>query len=232
MKTTNVNPSDLNYDKYAMDKYDADICRVIPGHEDLHGEIEKIVETYTKSHTVEKIADIGVGTGLTSERILKKIPQAKMVAIDFSKQMILGAKNRLENYNVEFILGDYAEIDFGKDFDIITSVIGIHHQNTEGKREVFKKIYKALKFGGIFIFGDLVTYRNKDNAAINDAKHYAFMAQNAEDEQSLKEWEYHHKVLNDPSPLEDQIEWLKNTGFKSVEVKYNHINTALILAVK
>ena len=56
MKTTNVNPNDLNYDHYAMEKYDADILRVIPGHEDLHKEIEKVVKEYSKNHDIKKIA--------------------------------------------------------------------------------------------------------------------------------------------------------------------------------
>src|SRR3954468_7131418 len=126
MKTTNVQPDDLNYDHYAMDKYDADIRRVIPGHEDLHKEIENVMRVYAQKHTVEKIADVGIGTALTAERILKITPHAKLVAVDFSDQMMAGAKKRLEKHTTEFILGDYSEIDFGSNFDIVTSVIGIH----------------------------------------------------------------------------------------------------------
>lgn len=232
MKTTNVNPDDLNYDHYAMGKYDADILRVIPGHVDLHAEIEKVVTEYSETHTVEKVADLGIGTALTAERILRIVPEAKLVAVDFSDQMMGGARKRLEKYNSEFIIGDYSEVDFGKDFDIVTSVIGVHHQNSEGKKKVFEKIFASLKVGGIFIFGDLFTYRNKEDAAYNDAKHFHHLVENAEDEKSLKEWAFHHKFLNLLEPLEDQIEWLQKIGFKKVEVKYNYLNTALIIAEK
>lgn len=34
--TTNVKPSDLNYDKYSTDKYDMDIINSIPYHKELH----------------------------------------------------------------------------------------------------------------------------------------------------------------------------------------------------
>ena len=232
MKTTNVNPNDLNYDHYAMEKYDADILRVIPGHEDLHKEIEKVVKEYSKKQEIKKIADLGIGTALTAERILKIAPKAKLIAVDFSDQMIGGAKKRLEKYTTEFLLGDYSEIDFGKDFDIVTSVIGIHHQNVEGKKKVFKKIYDSLKPGGIFVFGDLVTYKNKEDTAYNDARHYHHLVENAEDEKSLKEWAYHHKFLNNPSPLEDQVEWLRAIGFKEIKIEYKYLNTALIICTK
>ncbi len=232
MKTTNVKADNLNYDHYATGKYDADIRRVIPGHEDLHKEIENFVTDYTKSNKISRVADLGIGTGLTSERILKLTPDAELIAIDFSDQMIEGAKKRLASYNVKYRFGDYSEINFGENFDIVTSVIGIHHQNTGGKKKVFKKVYDSLKKGGVFMFGDLVTYRDKEEAAYNDAKHYALMVKNAEDEKSLREWAYHHKFLNDLAPIEDQIKWLKAVGFKHVTVTFQYLNTALIIAEK
>ena len=187
---------------------------------------------YLKNHKVSKIVDLGIGTGLTAERILRFVPKAGLVAVDFSDQMIKGAEKKLASYNVKYIFGDYSEIDFGKDFDIVTSVIGIHHQNTEGKKKVFKKVYDSLKKGGVFIFGDLVTYKNKEQAGYSDAKHYHHLVENAEDEKSLKEWAYHHKFLNDLATVEDQIEWLKQVGFKKVSVKFQYLNTVLITAEK
>ena len=230
--STNVKAEELNYDKYENKKYDDDIRRVIPGHEKLHQEIEKIVEEFSQKNKVEKIVDLGIGTGLTSERILRIIPQVSLTAIDFSETMLSGAKKRLSKYQTKFILGDYAKEEFGKDFDIAVSVIGIHHQNHEGKRKLFKKIFNSLKQGGIFIFGDLVTYKDKEKAALNEEKHYAFLVENATDKKTLEEWTYHHKHLNDLAPIEDQVNWLKEAGFSSVDIKFEKLNTALILAKK
>lgn len=232
MKTTNVQNADLNYDRYGMDEYDSDIRKVIPGHEDLHKQIENSVTTYAQGHQVTKIADLGIGTGLTSERILSLVPEAQLTAVDFSDNMIQGAKKRLAAYDTNFITGDYSEIDFGNGFDIVTGVIGIHHQTTEGKQKLFQKIFNSLKHDGMFIFGDLVTYADKMNAAFNDAKHYAFMVEHAEDDTSLKEWAYHHKFLNNLEPIEDQVAWLQDAGFRDVQTKYQFLNTALIIAIK
>ena len=230
MKTTNVTISQLNYNRYENKKYDTDIRKVIPGYEQLHKEITKIVSSLPKKNL--KIADLGAGTGLTAEVILKVLPTAKLTAIDFSETMILGAKKRLANYHVDFKRGDYSLLNYGKNFDMIFSVIGIHHQNNAGKQKVFGKAYSSLKHGGIFLLGDLVTYKDKFKAALNEAKHYAFMVEHLKDEISLREWSYHHKFLNDLAPLEDQIKWLEEAGFSKVEVKYNFLNTALILAKK
>jgi len=232
MKTTNVKASNLNYDHYETDKYDNDIERVIPGHKKMHKEIEMIVKTFKNNHVINKIADLGTGTGLTAEMIMKLVPNANLTANDFSKKMIMGAKNRLSRFKVDYVFGDFSEINIGKNFDIILTVIGLHHQNTEGKKKVLKKIFNSLNEGGLFILGDLVTYKNKQEAALNDALHFAHMVRNAEDEKSLKEWAYHHKFLNDLAPMEDQIKWLKEAGFKRISVKYQYLNTALIIAYK
>lgn len=230
--TTNVKPEELNYDKYANEKYDDEIKNVIPGYDELHEKIVDKLRAYSKENEIKKIADLGCGTGLTSEKLMKVVPSAKLVAVDFSETMLNGARKRLSNYAVDYLLGDYAQIDFGSNFDVVVSAIGIHHQNHEGKRKLFKKIFASLAPKGIFIFGDLVTWRDPYQAAVNDAKHYAHLVQHAKNEESLREWAHHHKFLNDLAPLEDQVGWLKEAGFSNVEVKYAHLNTALIIAEK
>ena len=94
-----------------------------------------------------------------------------------------------------------------------------------------------MKYEGIFLFADLVTYRNQQETALNDARHYAHMVNNAPDEATLRDWAHHHKFLNLPAPLEDQMEWLQKTrqekgGFKPVKVLFQKYNTALISARK
>jgi tRNA (cmo5U34)-methyltransferase len=232
MKTTNVESKDLNYDKYENDKYDQDIVRVIPGHKELHKKIEQVVKEFSQEKKIQMILDLGVGTGLTSEIIMKIVPNSLLVGVDFSEKMLSGAEKRLSKYKTKLLLGDYSQIVLGNKFDIIVSVIGIHHQNNEGKKNTFKKIFDSLNSEGLFIFGDLVTFRDKYEVALNEAKHYAFLVQNAQNEQSLSEWTYHHKFLNDLAPLEDQVQWLKGIGFTSVEVVFRKFNTALIIAKK
>ena len=231
-KTTNVRADELNYDKYASEIYDDDIKRSIPGHDELHKAVEKVVREFSQKHEVKKILELGIGTGLTSEKILKLIPTASLTAVDFSEQMMSGAKERLSKYNVKYVLGDYSELKFDTDFDMVLSVIGIHHQNDEGKKKLFRKISNSLKSGGIFIFGDLVTYRDEKKAAVNDARHYHHLVENARNDQALEEWAHHHKFLNLLAPIEDQIEWLKKASFSTIKVKYEHLNTVLIIAIK
>ena len=231
--STNVKPSDLNYDNYDNAVYDEDIRRSIPFYNELHEKIEsELREIFKTRESVQKILELGIGTGLTAEKILDLLPKAQLVGIDFSEQMLNGAKKRLQNRHANFVLGDYAETEFKNGQDMVISVIGLHHQNDEGKKRLFNKIHSALRPGGIFVLGDLMTFKDKKKTAKNDALHFHHLVENARNQNALEEWSYHHKYLNDPSAVEDQIEWLKESGFSEVVVKFEQINTVLIIAVK
>jgi hypothetical protein len=77
----------------------------------------------------------------------------------------------------------------------------------------------------------LITYKNKKKTALNNALHYAHLVKYATDEKTLEEWAYHQMFLNNLSPIEDQIKWLKEEGFE-VKLKYLKINTALLICKK
>ena len=230
---TNVKPDELNYDHYETKKYDEDIVRSIPGHEELHRCIDQIIQRDYISRVKVKILELGLGTGLTAERILRQIPTAKYTAVDFSEQMLAGARIRLSQYKIKFVNGDYSQIELQTNNDFVVSVVGIHHQETDAdKKSLFQRIYNSLNETGAFIFGDLVTYRDPTQAALDEARHFHHLVENATNEESLREWEHHHKFLNRLAPLEDQIEWLREVGFGEVTVVYQKFNTALIYAKK
>lgn len=228
---TNVKPSDLNYDRYATDEYDRDIIDSIPYHKELHNRIADLIKSHFDASKEYAVLDLGIGTGITAKLIQDLLPNAMIDAVDFSEQMMEGAKKKLGDKNVHYILGDYSDMTFDKQYDIVVSVIGIHHQNAEDKQKLFGKIYSLLKQGGVFIFGDLVTYADKYELARNNALHYHHLVERAVDEKMLTEWAHHHMFLNDLAPIENQIEWLSKIGFE-VKKDFIKMNTALLFCHK
>src|SRR3989344_2091086 len=231
MNTTNVKPNQLNYDKYTSKKYDKDIANSIPFHRQVHNLIVDFLRKNYQSDDVREILDLGVGTAITSRIIKDVLPNAHFDLVDFSRQMLKGAKEKMGAKNVKYIFGDYSKIKFNKKYDVVVSVIGLHNQNNIGKRKMFKRIYGLLKPKGIFIFADLVTYKNERRAALNQAKHFKHLADNTEDDKTLSEWAYHHVFLNDLASIEDKISWLKRCGFK-VDNEFLKFNTALLICKK
>lgn len=228
---TNVKPAELNYDKYATDKYDRDIVNAVPFHRGLHSCIADFVENNFESVKEYQVLDLGTGTGITAKLIRDILPRSEFDLVDFSQQMLTGAKKKLGHKKTRYFLKDYARMTFDKKYDIVVAVIGVHHQNTLGKQKLFKKIYSGLKPGGVFIFGDLVTYADKFEAMRNQARHLHHLVEHATDEKTLNEWAHHHMFLNDLAPIEDQIKWLEKTGFK-VKKEFLKMNTTLLFCHK
>ncbi|MBG6132079.1 release factor glutamine methyltransferase [Aquimarina sp. EL_43] len=106
-------------------------------------ETEELVDWILKDQKKEKqsitILDIGTGSGCIAISLAKKIPEAKVYAIDISEKAIQVAKENARKNHVEvtFINADVLEIeDLFQDFDIIVS-------NPPYVRELEKKEMKS-----------------------------------------------------------------------------------------
>ncbi len=243
-KATNVESNQLNYDSEfdpnATALYDEEIKCVIPGWEALHSKLETIADQFLPQ--IPTILELGMGTGLTASRFWNKRPGAHYLGIDFSRSMVRASQDRRDKWarerkifypNIEFMFGDYSAGRLPAGNDAVVSVIGIHHQRgDDAKKKLFARIHDCIVEGGSFFFGDLVTYRDKDTAEMNDKQHFTFMGEHARDQVMLDKWVRHHKEQNDLAPLEDQVEWLKEVGFRDVQILYQKFNTALVHAIK
>ena len=84
----------MNYDKYTTDQYDRDIVDSIPHHKELHNHIADFIKSHFDASKEYDILDLGTGTGITAKLIQGLLPKVMIDAVDFSEQMIIGAKNQ------------------------------------------------------------------------------------------------------------------------------------------
>jgi ubiquinone/menaquinone biosynthesis C-methylase UbiE len=103
------------------------------------------------------ILDLGCGTGeATLEIALRLEGTGKVIGLDLSEKMIEVAKQKLTKLaftNVNFIVGRASDLDYDGYFDYVLSTNAFHHFNN--KIEVFFKVWKALKYDGIFLVQDI-----------------------------------------------------------------------------
>jgi SAM-dependent methyltransferase len=95
------------------------------------------------------IADLGCGRGIFSIELAKKYPDSKVVGLDIDEKQMeinrsIAEKNGLTN--LEFRVGDIAEMGLENQFDLIVSVDNLEH--IEDDLGAVKVFYKALKPGG------------------------------------------------------------------------------------
>jgi len=215
---------------YSSARPEDTIARAIPFHAEIHDRLAHAICTNVPNAC--NALELGVGTGITTERIRKSLPLAHIDAIDTSRAMLAETKRKVGHTNIRYCQGNYTALPFPDINELVVSMIGVHHLGHKGKRALFRKVYRSLLPGGVFIFGDLVTYRDPRVAALNHARRYHYLVGHASDEATLIEWAHHHMFLNRlVAPVEDQIDWLTEAGF-SVSTEFLEMNTALLLCAK
>ena len=93
------------------------------------------------------IADIGCGTGVMFEHLLKTDP-AKIIAVDLSSEMLRSAKARFNEPRIEYIHGDFLNAELPK-LDAVVFFNSYPH--FPDKPAVAKKAAQVLKNGGALI---------------------------------------------------------------------------------
>lgn len=79
---------------------------------------------------------------------------SNVTGLDFSEQILTSAKEKCEEYsNINFKLGNALDTKLeDEQYDIILERAIIHH--IQNLNECFKKAYRLLKPGGIFLIQD------------------------------------------------------------------------------
>lgn len=130
-----------------------------------HSTIEASVEWLTNEIFLNKdveILDLGCGPGLYSSRLANL--GYNVTGIDYSQRSIQYAKReaKKKEIDVNYIYQDYLTIDYESDFDVIMLIYCDFGALTNQERDILlKKVYRALKPGGLFIF-DVFTDKNRD----------------------------------------------------------------------
>ena len=121
------------------------------------------------------------------------------------------------------------EID--KSYDACVAVLSVHHLNKPQKQILFSKIHQLLRTGGIFTLGDIVKFDTKLETELNEElwrKHLT----NEFGEREGQYWFNNYQEEDLPDSLKKQSKWLLDSGFKNIEITWQHMNYGVISAVK
>ena len=218
------------FDKHA-DSYDELREQLIPCFDEFYGAALSLLP-FKREQRID-ILDLGAGTGLLSGRILERYPNAHLVLLDISKNMLKQAQARFTGVGaqVEFKLSDFYSEPFTGCYDAIVSALAIHHVDADRKRELFLKIYDHLKPTGLFINADQVLGANE---AIEESYRQHWLSQvRAAGVSAITLAEALERMQEDRmSTLFDQLTWLKEAGFKDVNCWYKNYSFVVYSGIK
>lgn len=96
--------------------------------------------------------DLCTGTGDLAGILKEKYPQAKIIGVDFSKNMLEIANKK--HPDIEFIEADCINLPFeDESFDLCIISFGL--RNIENMEKALTEIFRVMKKGGVFINIDL-----------------------------------------------------------------------------
>jgi tRNA (cmo5U34)-methyltransferase len=161
--------------------YLAQMLEEIPGYEEL----EAAVAQATAALAPRTVLELGTGTGETALRVLAQHPGAHWTGIDASEPMLARARERLPDADLR--LSRLEDPLPGGPFDLVVSVLAVHHLAGDAKRDLFTRIAQV---SDNFVLGDVVVPERPEDAVIEI-----------------------DGIYDIPSSVAEQLEWLREAGF-------------------
>jgi tRNA (cmo5U34)-methyltransferase len=97
----------------------------------------------------ERVLELGIGTGETTRRLIEAFPDAWVIGLDSSPDMVFRARE------------DYDEVQLARiedplpdgPWDLVVGVLTIHHLNSEQKQNLFRRVREQSR---ALVIGDVV----------------------------------------------------------------------------
>ncbi len=201
---------------------------------DREAQIAALVSQIPATDQPFDVIDLCCGEGLLSAAILARFRQAWVTGLDGSAAMLASATKRCRRFGVRFTtqrvhLGN-AWAQPTRQPRVVVSSLALHHLDDHGKQSLFRSVFRTLAPGGALLIADLI------QPATTEALHYAAdewdeaVRERAQlldgnsagfDSFAAEGWNlFRHPDpdVDKPSSLFDQLCWLRDAGFRGVDV--------------
>lgn len=124
-----------NYQKAGVADAMADIAASLPG-----------------AATFQTMLELGCGPGITSFRILGRLPRLHVTLCDFAPVLQVAEQEAVAagmRERVSFLPGNYNTVDWGQGYDLIWAAQSLYY--AENLQTFVKRIVASLKPGGLFV---------------------------------------------------------------------------------
>ncbi len=221
--------------RYAFDRtaetYDRARRKLIPCFDEFYRAAVDLLP-FAREREIS-VLDLGAGTGLMSAFVAYAYPRARIVMVDISNEMLEQARARFAagGERFSFEVADYGEGRITGRYDAIISALSVHHLMNEKKQMVYAQAYEALNSDGIFINADQVS---AESAELSRLSHERWLARTREIGASEPDVRaaLDRMKFDRTATVAEQLEWLREIGFRDVGVAYRNLIFAVYSGIK
>src|SRR5215218_9540554 len=99
--------------------------------------------------TPERVLELGMGTGETTRRLIEAYPEAWVIGLDSSPDMVFRAREMYDDVQLARIEDPLPD----GPWDLVIGVLSVHHLTTELKKNLFRRVREHAR---AFVIGDIV----------------------------------------------------------------------------
>lgn len=174
----------------------------------------------------ETLLDLGCGTGLELDEIFRLHPDIRVTGIDLAPGMLARLREKHPERKLTLMVGDYLTVPLAPcAFDVAVAFETLHHFPPETKLGLFRRIFAALRPGGMLLEGDYI-------AESDEMETYLFQElARRRARQHVPEGTFVH--FDTPLTLAHELSLLSQAGFTAEVLGYRgEDNTPMIRAIK
>jgi tRNA (cmo5U34)-methyltransferase len=97
----------------------------------------------------ERVLELGMGTGETTKRLIEAYPDAWVIGLDSSADMVFRAREAYDDVQLARIEDPLPD----GPWDLVIGVLSIHHLRAEQKQNLFRQVREQARS---FVIGDIV----------------------------------------------------------------------------
>jgi ubiquinone/menaquinone biosynthesis C-methylase UbiE len=214
-----------------VQEYDSLIRRAVPRYDEM---LDRLIDYLPPA--VNRVVELGCGTGNLSLRLASRYPQAEFTFVDASAEMLrltaervaaadeaIAARSTLVEARFESL-----PIESGS-ADLIVSSISLHH--VADKLPMYRDFRRILRRGGALRFSDQLRGVNDETHAINWERWLEFCRSaghcSEEETQSLLD----HAAAHDHyTPLAEHFDLLTRAGFTELDCVWRNWIWGIVVA--
>lgn len=227
-------PKKFAFNEEVANVFDNMVLRSIP----FYSEVSNQVLAWAQLHLPKdsKIYDVGCSTGTIFHLLAQYINSSlHMIGIDTAQAMLNKAQTKLADFNkkhqISWLCQNALELVYSK-ANMIVCNYTLQFIPVEDRKELLRKFHQGLKPGGILFLSEKI---RTEDPVVQETMTTIYEAYKRSRGYSQTEIERKKEALDQvlvPVTIEDLQSWLKEVGFRTIEITSKWYCFVSIVAIK